>query len=69
MKEEEERKKIGKRRPGTMARPCHHRHGPCQLSRKVVGFWLGHRHGPCQASGYARLNFLHFFASYLKKDL
>jgi len=46
MKGEEERKrKIGKRRPGTMARPCHHMHGPCQLSGKWLVFWLGHKHG------------------------
>ena len=45
MKEEEERKKIGKRRVGTMAPLCHHRHRPCQLFGKVVGLWLGHRYG------------------------
>jgi len=36
---------------------------------KMVGFWLGHKHGPCQASGHARLNCFHFFASYLDKYL
>jgi len=57
------------------ARPCHCRHGPCQLSG--IGGWFGygqarpchHWHGPCQGSGIPRLNFLRFLESCLDNYL
>jgi len=59
--------------------PCHGRSttGTGHANSLENGWFLArsqarscyHRHGPCQASGHARLNFLHFFASYLDKYL